>query len=576
MVCLSVVAGSVAHKLPPCMNTATADVKFVGASTVDRVQLPSATCAAEDEVVSLFRPVVSDVQNQPSSDGQRQHRSQLREFADNYAVESTRMVHTPNVSEKDILARFANVHVPSGALPVQEYLQSVMRDFVDDSTRVFCSKQIGHMAANLPYYMPPLAELVTAMNQNTVKVETAKTVASLERQVCTWLHRLVYQRDDAFYSSALENSEVVTGMLGSGGTVANITGLWVARNRVLGPDPECGFKGVEHTGLLRAVKHYGYSNVVVVGSELMHYSMKKATDLLGLGVQGLVTVPFDNNYRVRVDLLAQKVEELKASGACVVAIVGVAGATETGSIDDLDALANIAQEHGIHFHVDGAWGAPGLFSQDMRKAMTGIERADSVTVDGHKQLFVPMGSGVLLLKDPECCRFVAKTASYIIRKGSMDAGRFTLEGSRPGNAIYMHANMKCIGSAGFEMIVNRTSRMCRHMAHTLEATGIFEVVLQPQMNILLYRFVPQNLRHKVFGGATLTEKEYEALDGANVWLQETQKSDGRTFVSRTTVFDPRHGRHLVSLRVVIGNPLTDESDIDAVISDQFLILEAAR
>ena len=75
-------------------------------------------------------------------------------------------------------------------------------------------------------------------------------------------------------------------------------------------------------------------------------------------------------------------------------------------------------------------------------------------IDGHKQLFVLMGSGVLLLRNPEQCRFVAETASYIIRKGSLDAGRFTLEGSRPRNVIYLHTNMKCLGSDGFEMIVN--------------------------------------------------------------------------------------------------------------------------
>jgi glutamate decarboxylase len=217
-----------------------------------------------------------------------------------------------------------------------------------------------------------------------------------------------------------------------------------------------------------------------------------------------------------------------------------------------------------------------LFSKDLRKKMAGIERADSVTIDGHKQLFVPMGSGVLVLKNPEQCRFVAKTASYIIRKGSMDAGRFTLEGSRPGNVIYMHANMKCIGSEGFELIVNRTARICKHMADTLEATGLFDVVFEPMMNILLYRYVPERLRHKVFGGASLDEKDCEELDAANVWLQEKQKYEGRTFVSRTTIFDPRHKRHMVSLRVVIGNPVTKESDIDAVISDQLQIIQSRR
>jgi len=396
----------------------------------------------------------------------------------------------------------------------------------------------------------------------------------LERQVCSWLHRLAYQRDEAFYNAALRNSEVVLGMFGSGGTIANITGLWVARNCVLGPDSN--FEGVEQTGVMRAALHHGYTNVVAVGSTLMHYSMKKATDILGLGVEGLVTIPYDENYRVRTDLLERKVEELKADGVAVIAIVGIAGATETGSIDDLSALADIAERHAIHFHVDAAWGGPGMFSKTIRQAMAGIERADSITIDGHKQLFVPMGSGVLLLKDPEKCRYVAKTASYIIRKGSMDAGRFTLEGSRPGNVVFMHANMNCIGSAGFELLMDRGARICQYMASTLEVTGFFEVCFKPMMNILLYRFVPSAIRATHFvGGRTtgLSDDDAEKMNAANVWLQETQKAEGRTFVSRTTVFDVKHGRHLVSLRVVIGNPLTTEADIDEVIADQLRILE---
>ena len=128
-----------------------------------------------------------------------------------------------------------------------------------------------------------------------------------------------------------------------------------------------------------------------------------------------------------------------------------------------------------------------------------------------KQLFVLMGSGVLLLKNPEQCRLVAETAGYIIRKGYLDAGRFTLEGSRPGNVALKHANMKCLGSDGFEMIVNRTARICKHMADTLEATGLFDVMFEPMMNILPYRCAPEWLRQKVFGGASVDEKDYEEL-----------------------------------------------------------------
>ena len=114
----------------------------------------------------------------------------------------------------------------------------------------------------------------------------------------------------------------------------------------------------------------------------------------------------------------------------------------TTLIDDLTDLTDVAEEHEIHFYVDAAWGGPALFSNTLQRKMTGIERTDSVTIDGHRQLFVPMGSGVLLLKNPEQCRLVTETASYIIRKGSWDAGLFTLEGSRPENVIYMHANMR--------------------------------------------------------------------------------------------------------------------------------------
>ena len=133
-------------------------------------------------------------------------------------------------------------------------------------------------------------------------------------------------------------------------------------------------------------------------------------------------------------------------------------------------------------------------------------------IDGNKQFFfVPMGSGVLLLKNPEQCQFVAETASYSIRKGSLDASRFTLEGSRPGNVIYMHANTKCLGSDGFEMSVNRTARICKHMADTLEANDLFEVMFEPTINILPYRCAPERLRQKVFGGASVDEKDYEEL-----------------------------------------------------------------
>ena len=167
------------------------------------------------------------------------------------------------------------------------------------------------------------------MNQNVVKIETASTMTFLERQTIAMLHREFYSSNDAFYETYMHHPEHSLGVFTSGGTIANVTAMWSARNRALKPRPEAGFKGVEREGLFRALKHYGYEGAVIVGSKLMHYSFKKAADLLGLGDDGLVLIPTDENFRMRMDLLKEKVEELMESRILVIAIVGVAGTTET-------------------------------------------------------------------------------------------------------------------------------------------------------------------------------------------------------------------------------------------------------
>lgn len=503
----------------------------------------------------------------------RNSAASIRAMAEEFVGESAGFVHTPQITQEEIKQRFNFTSIPRDPLPVDAYLELALPAFVNDSTRVGCGRQIGHMTGSLPQYLPPLAELVTAMNQNVVKSETSKTVTMLEKQVTASVHRLIYNLGDEFYRSAIDDPDVNLGMFTSGGTIANITGLWAARNVALGPDEAGGFAGVEQRGLLEAALHYGYKGAVVIGSDLMHYSFKKATDVLGIGVQGLVTVPHDSRYRVVVSEIERKIRECKEQNICVLAVVGIAGTTETGAVDDLDALATVAQEHGVHFHVDAAWGGPALFSADLAPMLKGIERADSVTIDGHKQLFMPMGCGMLLLKDPNHSDYISKTASYIIRKGSNDLGRFTLEGSRPANAIYMHANLSCIGASGYEALMDRSVRVCRYMAHTLKNSGAYEVLFEPMMNILLYRYIPVALREKLFvHKQELTDEEWASVDAANAALQDQQKAEGHTFVSRTSVDDAKHGRRLVALRVVIGNPLTEERDIDAVIADQLRIL----
>src|SRR5262249_45749710 len=149
---------------------------------------------------------------------------------------------------------------------------------------------------------------------------------------------------------------------------------------------------------------------VVIGPESMHYSFTKAAGLLGIGERGLIRVPTD--YRGRMDpaALREMVAACRARKAHVIAVVGVAGSTDAGAIGPLAEVAGVGDGATAPFPVDGAGGGPLLFPDDYRPRLAGIERADSVTIDGHKQLYLPLGIGLVLFRQPRFARAIEKHA----------------------------------------------------------------------------------------------------------------------------------------------------------------------
>jgi glutamate decarboxylase len=381
------------------------------------------------------------------------------------------------------------------------------------------------------------------------------------------MHRLVYDFGDPFYRRQALDLTSSPGIVTSGGTVANITALWAARNAALGPRGD--FKGVEIEGLPAALRHYGYADAVVIGPESMHYSFAKAAGLLGIGERGLLRVPTD--YRGRTDLgaLRERIAACQSRGVRVIAVVGVAGSTDAGAIDPLGEMADVADEAGAHFHVDAAWGGPLLFSDEYRSRLAGIERADSVTIDGHKQLYLPLGVGLLLFRQPQFSRVIEKHAHYLSRPGSADLGKRSLEGSRPGTALYLHAALNIIGSGGYAALVNDSIRKVRHLADTICVRPEFELLMQPESNVVLYRYLPEACRMDVLSGELTTEQN-QRLNRLNERIHKAQRQAGRTYVSRTTLFNTRYGRDVpvVAFRAVVANPLTTEADLAAVLDDQ--------
>ena len=148
-----------------------------------------------------------------------------------------------------------------------------------------------------------------------------------------------------------------------------------------------------------------------------------------------MSVKTNNDNKICTEDLKRKITELKSKNIKPFAVIGVAGTTETGNIDPLKRMAEICAEEACHFHVDAAWGGATLMSNNHRHLLDGIELADSVTIDAHKQLYIPMGAGMVLFKKPDAMTAIEHHAQYILRKGSKDLGSHTLEGSRSGMAM---------------------------------------------------------------------------------------------------------------------------------------------
>ncbi|KAJ3075171.1 hypothetical protein HDU98_009008 [Podochytrium sp. JEL0797] len=489
-----------------------------------------------------------------------------------------------NENPDTIQSRFSRHEVPNSnddGVTLEEYLHNVKTNVIDRATRVASPKQIGHMTTALPYFHRPLAKLLTAMNQNVVKLETASTTTYLERETIAMMHHAFYGTtcSKSFYTHYIHSFDTALGVFTSGGTIANLTAMWVARNRALGPRPELGFTGVDKEGLFKALNVYGYKGAVILGSKMLHYSFKKAVDLLGLGDNGLCLVDVDDKFKMRPDALEAKIKEFKEMNYLIVAIIGIAGTTETGSIDPLTSLSTLAKRHTIHFHVDAAWGGPLIFSREHSPKLAGIELADTITVDGHKQLYTPMGLGLLLFQNPTMASVIRKTANYIIRKESADLGQFTLEGSRPAGCLHLHAVLTLLGRDGIESLVTRSATLVRQMAQRVSShpSRAFQCLHDPETNILLYRYIPRVLRDKVSAWAPLEEREDAVISEATRRIQTRQSVEGESgFVSRTRVEVEREGgarRYVDAFRVVLANPLTTWEDVEGVIGEQLKIGE---
>jgi glutamate decarboxylase len=381
---------------------------------------------------------------------------------------------------------------------------------------------------------------------------------------------LIYRKNDAFYDEHIQSTKTTLGCFTENGTLSNLTALWIARNTRF--SQKNGFDGVEKEGLLAAHQAFGIERSVILVSKRGHYSLNKAGGVLGIGNRNIVAIDVDEKNRIDLTALKNTIKELTKSPkkTVILAVVGIAGTTETGSVDPLLKLGEICAENSIHFHVDAAWGGPTLMSEKYRDLLSGIELADSVTIDGHKQFYMPMSCGMVYFKDPTIMDNVIYHANYVNRPGSVDLGIKSPSGSREANSLILDSALKIMGTRGYALLIDHGIETARKFAEEIEKRPDFQLITSPELNILTYRLSPFEVQKKL--AESNMEQALiinEKLNDINLNLQRLQREAGNSFVSRTTLNIKHYsGQNIVVLRVVIMNPMTTIDILREILDEQ--------
>ena len=277
---------------------------------------------------------------------------------------------------------------------------------------------------------------------------------------------------------------------------------------------------------------------------------------------------------MKPSVLEKTLVQLEKKHIAPIAVVAVGGTTETGSVDRLNEIADICTSYNVHMHVDAAWGGPCIFSSKYRDLLSGIERADSIGIDAHKQLYCPIGSGIVLFKNPAAPSNIKFNANYIIRKNSRDLGKYSIEGSRSGMSLLVHSALNIIAKSGYETLIDRSIKLTKDFATLLSKEEDFELISSPELNILTYRLIPKEVRVKLDLALKSNDKEKvfkinTYLNELTQYIQKTQREKKNSFVSRTSLKLIKYFKQDITvLRVVLSNPMTTLDILKSILEEQ--------
>jgi L-2,4-diaminobutyrate decarboxylase len=431
-------------------------------------------------------------------------------------------VSTPHSAEQ--LAELFDEPLPRDGSDMEVVVRRLHDEVVANANRLYHPMCMGHqVAAPLPaaVWTEPI---VSAMNQSVAVWEMSPAATMIEHRVIRWMTGLVGWDESS------------GGTLTSGGTEATFTALLAARNRLI---PDAWSNGV------------GADAPLVFCGEHAHYAVSRALGELGLGTNRMRTIP-SRDFRMDTDALAAAIDKAKSEGARIMAVVATAGSTATGSIDDLATVASICEAHDIWLHVDGAHGASALLSRSRAGALAGIARARSVAWDPHKGMFLPISTGMLLMRDERDLRGAfAQKAPYLFheRTGarSWDLGVENFQCSRRTDVVKLWVALQRYGADGIGLLYDHLCDVTLALYEMIGSRPDFEALHEPESNILCFRYI---------GGSDMGAGQTDTL---NRELRARYNQSGRGWITLTVL----EGRPV--LRVTLMNHRTRVQHVKATL-----------
>ncbi|UCF39600.1 MAG: aminotransferase class V-fold PLP-dependent enzyme [Gemmatimonadota bacterium] len=400
---------------------------------------------------------------------------------------------------EDVAERLLNAPLPQTGVSAEEILAHVEAEILPYSLGIGHPRWWGFVRASAHPVGMATELLATTMNSNCAG--SAQIATHLELTVLRWLTELVGYRADA------------GGLLMSGGSAANFVALAAMRERHL---PGTRARGIDARS----------ERPAVYATREVHGCVNRAVELLGLGSDALRWVPVDADRRMDVTALARMIVEDRAAGAMPLCVVATAGTVNSGAVDPLADMAELARREGLWFHVDGAYGAIGAALPELAEQYRGLDLADSIVVDPHKWLYVPYEAGAVLVRDPETLHQAFATQADYLEVQDEDYFNGPLwfhergpQLSRGFRALKVWAVMQHIGMEGYRELWRHDLATAAELRRRAEDHPRLELAPSTHLSVCCFRYVPAHGDPNAF----------------NRVLLDRIHRDGRLFVSGTTL-----------------------------------------